>query len=201
LAAIAFWQPIASIVIVQPFSNKASSSSGKDFNHKTSRALVESSASVLCFEKLNLKGMTAAPNPGQDEASGEYRPNGAAAKVGLNRFILNAGMSTYPIHALQGSPNRQARRASSCSSFFARVQPCGFTHGDNRPIQAVFSCRNCEHNENADINASQFVQKRTVRLLASGYFLETRKAQKTCKVARNAARRNETSPAWGLSRR
>lgn len=159
---------------------------------------MESDASVIGFEKLNLKGMTAAPKPKQDEATGQYLPNGAAAKGGLNRSILDAGMAQL-IQFTQYKAIQKGKLVLQVPAHYSSQEcsECGFTHGDNRQCQAVFSCQNCGHTENADSNASKVVQKRTVRLLASGYFLETKKERKTCKVARNAARRNEANPALG----
>ena len=47
------------------------------------------------FEDLQTKNLTKAPTPKQDEATGQYLPNGAAAKAGLNTSILDAGWATF----------------------------------------------------------------------------------------------------------
>ncbi len=62
----------------------------KDFLHKTSRRLVNTYG-TLVFEKLQPAAMTHRPKPKQDEETGKYLPNGAAAKAGLNKSILDAG--------------------------------------------------------------------------------------------------------------
>lgn len=62
----------------------------KDFLHKTSRKLVNTYG-TLVFEKLQPAKMTHRPKPKPDEATGKYLPNGAAAKAGLNKSILDAG--------------------------------------------------------------------------------------------------------------
>jgi putative transposase len=41
-----------------------------------------------------VKNLTKAPAPKQDE-NGQYVPNGASAKAGLNKSILDAGWSTF----------------------------------------------------------------------------------------------------------
>jgi len=64
-----------------------------DFHHKASRKLVDR-YQVIVFEDLQTKNLTAAPKPKQDE-QGNYLPNGAAAKAGLNKSILDAGWSTF----------------------------------------------------------------------------------------------------------
>ena len=66
----------------------------RDFHHKASRQLVNS-YQVIVFEDLQAKNLTKAPAPKQDEATGQYLPNGAAAKAGLNTSILDAGWATF----------------------------------------------------------------------------------------------------------
>jgi putative transposase len=62
----------------------------KDFLHKESRKLVNTYG-TLVFEKLQPANMTRRPKPKVDDKTGEYLPNGAAAKAGLNKSILDAG--------------------------------------------------------------------------------------------------------------
>ncbi len=64
-----------------------------DFLHKQSRQLVNTYA-VIVFEDLAVVNISKAPKPKQDE-EGNYLPNGAAAKGGLNKSILDAGWSTF----------------------------------------------------------------------------------------------------------
>ncbi len=65
----------------------------RDFLHKQSRKLVNENA-VVVFEDLQVDNMTKRPKPKQDE-NGNYLPNGAAAKGGLNKSILDAGWSAF----------------------------------------------------------------------------------------------------------
>lgn len=65
----------------------------KDFQHKASHNLVNQ-FQIIVFEDLQVKNLTKAPAPKQDE-NGKYVPNGAAAKAGLNKSILDAGWSTF----------------------------------------------------------------------------------------------------------
>ena len=66
----------------------------RDFQHKASRKLVNR-YQIIVFEDLQVKNLTKAPKPKQDEATGTYLPNGASAKAGLNKSILDAGWSTF----------------------------------------------------------------------------------------------------------
>jgi putative transposase len=47
------------------------------------------------FEKLQPANMSKRPKPKQDEATGQYLPNGASAKAGLNKSILDAGWGQF----------------------------------------------------------------------------------------------------------
>jgi transposase len=66
----------------------------KDFHHKEARKLVTRYQTTV-FEKLQPANMSKRPKPKQDEATGQYLPNGASAKAGLNKSILDAGWSMF----------------------------------------------------------------------------------------------------------
>ncbi len=66
----------------------------KDFQHKASRKLVNQ-YQVIVFEDLQTKNLTKRPKPKQDKETGQYLPNGASAKAGLNKSILDAGWTTF----------------------------------------------------------------------------------------------------------
>lgn len=66
----------------------------KDFQHKASRKLVNR-YQVIVFEDLKTANLTKRPKPKQDEETGQYLPNGASAKAGLNKSILDAGWGTF----------------------------------------------------------------------------------------------------------
>ncbi|MFL5704273.1 MAG: RNA-guided endonuclease InsQ/TnpB family protein [Ktedonobacteraceae bacterium] len=66
----------------------------KDFHHKQARKLV-TACQVIVFEKLQPANMSRRPKPKQDEATGQYLPNGASAKAGLNKSILDAGWGQF----------------------------------------------------------------------------------------------------------
>jgi putative transposase len=65
----------------------------RDFLHQQSHTLVKRYG-TLVFEHLQIENMTARPEPKQDE-NGTYVPNGAAAKGGLNKSILDAGWGAF----------------------------------------------------------------------------------------------------------
>ena len=66
----------------------------RDFLHKESRKLVNQ-YQVIVFEDIKIGNLTKKPKPKQDEQTGQYLPNGAAAKGGLNKSILDSGWGMF----------------------------------------------------------------------------------------------------------
>lgn len=66
----------------------------RDFAHKASRKLV-TRYQVIVLEDLQTKNLIRRPKPKQDEETGQYLPNGAAAKGGLNTSISDAGWGMF----------------------------------------------------------------------------------------------------------
>ena len=66
----------------------------RDFTHKASRKLVNR-YQVLVLEDLQTKNLVRRPKPKQGEATGQYLPNGAAAKGGLNKSISDASWGMF----------------------------------------------------------------------------------------------------------
>ena len=68
----------------------------RDFHHKTARALVHDLRRDRARATCSTANMTRRPEPRPDpDQPGAYLPNGAAAKAGLNRSILDAGWAQF----------------------------------------------------------------------------------------------------------
>ncbi len=65
----------------------------RDFHHKQSKQLVQEHQTIV-FEELEITNVSKRAKPKQDE-NGSYLPNGAAAKSGLNKSILDAGWGQF----------------------------------------------------------------------------------------------------------
>ncbi|MGZ6281213.1 MAG: RNA-guided endonuclease InsQ/TnpB family protein [Ktedonobacteraceae bacterium] len=65
----------------------------RDFHHKHANKLVKEHQ-VIVFEELQLTNLVRSPKAKQDE-NGMYLPNGAAAKGGLNKSMLDAGWGQF----------------------------------------------------------------------------------------------------------
>lgn len=66
----------------------------RDFAHKASRKLVNR-YQIIVLEELQIKNLVKRPKPKQDEGNGEYLPNGAAAKGGLNKSMTDASWGMF----------------------------------------------------------------------------------------------------------
>ncbi|ACZ86717.1 RNA-guided endonuclease InsQ/TnpB family protein [Streptosporangium roseum] len=130
----------------------------EDFAAKTAHTLATGFEMVV-FEALTTKNMTAGVEPRPDpEQPGAFLPNGAAAKTGLNRSILDKGW--YRIELATRS------RARYTGTHVITVNPaytsqtcnvCTVVDRKSRESQAVFRCTSCGHIEHADVNAAKNV--------------------------------------------
>ena len=148
----------------------------KDFCHKTSHAIVSKPEyKVIILEDLKTENMTKKAKP-KPLANGKWGKNGAAAKSGLNKSILDKGW-----HQLEEYIKYKSYRLGK--SWFKipahhtsqECAACGHTHPDNRKSQSRFFCDSCGHTDNSDRNAAEVIKKRAIRLfLDSGTELSKR---------------------------
>jgi putative transposase len=126
-----------------------------DHVHKTALGLVRA-YDLLVLEDLKIKNMTRAPKAKPDlDQPGVFLPNGAAAKAGLNKAILDTGwgMFTQILTAKAASAGRSvilvnpAFTSQMCSK-------CEHINKANRLTQAAFVCVRCAFECNADTNAA-----------------------------------------------
>jgi len=65
----------------------------RDFHHKQAKKLIQEHQTIV-FEELQIGNLTKRAKPKQDE-NGKYLPNGASAKSGLTKSILDAGWGQF----------------------------------------------------------------------------------------------------------
>ncbi|MGW2768200.1 RNA-guided endonuclease InsQ/TnpB family protein [Streptomyces sp. NPDC001275] len=122
-----------------------------DFHHKTANALSRDH-DVIAHERLSTAGMTKAPAPRPGpEAPGVFLRNGAAAKAGLNRSILDAGWGQF-LTILANKAESAGRLVIGVDARnTSRTCPaCGHVAKENRVTQAKFQCTACGFTANAD---------------------------------------------------
>ncbi|WP_285569880.1 RNA-guided endonuclease InsQ/TnpB family protein [Actinoallomurus iriomotensis] len=124
-----------------------------DSAHKAALTLVRDH-DMIAHETLKVTNMTkrAAPRPDGD---GGHLPNGAAAKSGLNRSILDAGWGVF-LTILSHKAESAGRQliAVNPANTSRTCAECGHCAKDNRTTQAVFRCTACGHEAHADVNAA-----------------------------------------------
>jgi putative transposase len=137
-----------------------------DHAHKVALDLVRGH-DVIAHEALQITNMTRRPKPRPAE-DGTYEPNGAAAKAGLNKSILDAGWGVFlnVLHAKAESAGRtvvevDARHTSQ------RCAQCGHVAAGNRVTQAAFKCLACGHEAHADVNAATNILRAGLALQAA----------------------------------
>jgi putative transposase len=118
------------------------------------------------FEDLKLKNMTRRAKAKQCPETGRWLKNGATAKAGLNRAILNVGLGRFEVLL-------RYKMAKAGKALF-KVAPhhtsqecacCGHIHPGNRKNQADFRCTRCHFTANADFNAALVIRKRAITLI------------------------------------
>ncbi|MER7952903.1 transposase [Streptomyces sp. NPDC096079] len=126
-----------------------------DHHHKTALTLVRK-YDMIGHEILNVAGMTRTPRPKPEPGrSGSFLPNGAAAKTGLNRSILDAGWGQFLVILAQKAESAARRVIPVNARDTSRTCPtaiggCGHVSGQSRVSQAKFECVACGLVENAD---------------------------------------------------
>jgi putative transposase len=139
-----------------------------DYAHKTALTLVRD-YDVIVHEALQVANMTRRPKP-RPVGDGTYEPNGAAAKAGLNKSILDAGWGVF-LDVLRAKAEWAGRAIVEVSPRHTsqRCAECGHVAAGNRVTQAEFRCLACGHAAHADVNAA-------INILRAGLALQARAA-------------------------
>ncbi|OBQ51211.1 transposase [Streptomyces sp. H-KF8] len=122
-----------------------------DFHHKTARTLI-AGHDVIAHERLNTAGMTKSPAPKADPGQpGGFLPNGAAAKAGLNRSILDAGWAQFLTILANKAESAGRLMVPVDARNTSRTCPaCGHVAKENRVTRERFRCTACGFAANAD---------------------------------------------------
>ena len=126
----------------------------KLFAHKATTFLLRTYSKVA-IEDLKLANMTRRPAPKPAEDAQGFLPNNAAAKAGLNRSMLDAGIGGLftMLEAKAAERGRIVERINPANT--SRTCPsCGTIDKASRLSQAEFRCVSCGHTMNADQNAA-----------------------------------------------
>jgi putative transposase len=166
-----------------------------DFAHKISHGLATSGAQFFVLEDLKIGNMTSAPKGRFDDATGKWLANGARAKAGLNRSILESCWGT--IH------RTLAYKAARRNKLVGLVPPantsrecsrCGHIDPDNRS-GARFVCQRCGFEAHADDNASRNIKARGIGRLHEGEYEVIRTSKRVAPIRRKEPNTTGGRPA------
>ncbi|HVC71631.1 MAG TPA: transposase [Acidimicrobiales bacterium] len=119
---------------------------------------------LIAIEDLRVKNMVRSA-----QGTVEHPGTRVAQKRGLNRAISAQGWSEFR--------RRLEDKAATCAVTVVAVNPaftsqrcsaCGHTEEKSRESQAVFLCRACGHNDNADVNAATNILAAGLAVTARG---------------------------------
>lgn len=128
-------------------------------NHKLSTTLVQTFGGIA-IEANKFGNMTRSPKPKLREDGKGWARNGAAAKAGLNKSLLDVG--GYQLRNMIEAKSKQHCEFHAVESPYnsQTCAKCGAIDKESRVSQSEFVCTACQHSENADVNAAQVVQKK-----------------------------------------
>ncbi len=138
-----------------------------DFIHKATFSLCQNqSYQGFILEDLKIKNMSRAPRAQVRPNGKGFEVNGARAKAGLNRSILEQGWSKFET-ILRYKARRQGKACFKISPQFTSQEcaACAHIHPDNRRTRDEFLCRSCGHKDHADRNAAMVLKKRAIELI------------------------------------
>lgn len=127
----------------------------KDFLHQWSRRLVNT-YQTLVFEELAPSRMSKAPAPKQDAETGQYLPNGASTKAGLNKSILDAGWSTFIALCEYKAACAGVGQVVKVDPYKTSQVCSGCLHeGPHKDLsERIHTCENCGLALDRDVNAA-----------------------------------------------
>lgn len=155
----------------------------KDFLHKTSTRLIRDH-DLIAAEDLNVAGMTRRAKPVPD-GKGGYQRNGAEAKTGLNRSVLDAGFGEFR-RQLEYKAQRYGRTMVVIDRWFPSSKTCsmcGHLLAKLSLSTRQWSCPSCGARHDLDHNAAK-------NILAAGQAAARTRAGDAC----GAGIRHEGTP-------
>ncbi|NEO97677.1 MAG: transposase [Symploca sp. SIO2E9] len=119
-------------------------------------------ADAVVVEDLNIRGMSKRCQPKPEAGTGRFLPNGAAAKRGLNRSILDASWGNL-IAKIEYVAEKSRKVLLKVNPRHTSVtcSACGFVDKTSR-VRERFICSNCGHFDHADKQAARNIKHKAV---------------------------------------
>ena len=127
-----------------------------DHAHKAALSLVQNH-DLIAHEALTVRNMVRRAKPVPDpETPGQWLPNGAAAKTGLNKSIHDAAWSQFvSILTAKAACAGRLTIGVNPTNTSRTCSACEHVATENRLTQAAFACVSCGHTAHADVNAAK----------------------------------------------
>lgn len=134
-----------------------------DWIEKTTTRLAKTNV-LVALEDLDVQAMTKQPKPRPDpDNPGHWLHNGARAKAGLDRSILNNCWSRVYKRLNDKMAANGGRLVLVPPAYTSQAcHKCGYVAKGNRESQAVFHCARCGYRANADVNAAMNILGRAL---------------------------------------
>jgi putative transposase len=164
----------------------------KNNAHHISKEIAENTPLAGVFEGMRISNLVRKAKAKQDPITKKWLRNGAAAKTGLNKAILDVNMgqirqfTKYKL-ADQGKILIKVKTAYSSQE----CSKCGFTDKGNRTSQAVFKCLSCKQEMNADDNASAVIKARGFKHVRTEAFSKEKTVRKISARKKNSSEAHE----------
>jgi putative transposase len=123
---------------------------------------------LLVVEDLRIANMLRRARPVPDpDNPGQFLPNGARAKTGLNRSISDAGWGQF-VSILRAKAEEAGRTWIEVDPRHTSdgCEKCGYASAENRVTQAEFECQRCAHRARADEHAARNILRAGLALHA-----------------------------------
>ena len=129
----------------------------KQFHFETANQVLDK-ADVVFVEDLNVKNMSRRAKPKQDE-TGQFLPNGQAAKSGLNKSIADAGWSQF-IKILTFKAEKAGKKVVKVNPY-GTSQHCSncLNRAPKELSERRHSCSSCGLEMDRDTNAAILIKK------------------------------------------
>jgi putative transposase len=135
----------------------------RDYLHKTTTEISKNHA-IIVLEDLQVKNMSASAK-GSIKAPGRN----VRAKSGLNKSIMDQGWFEFRRQLEYKQAWRGGEVLSVNPAYTSQTcSICGHVAKENRQTQVLFSCVECGHTENADLNAARNILAAGHAVLACG---------------------------------
>lgn len=145
-----------------------------DLLHKITSKIISENQTIV-IEDLNIKGMTATCKPKPNEDNTGFLPNGQAAKSGLNKSILDAGLGKF-FDMLEYKAEWYGRNLIKIGRFEPSSKLCSNCKHKNTDLKLsdrTWTCSNCNTKHDRDVNAAVNIKEIGLKQ----YYLQTKSGQ------------------------